>query len=257
MNNKLFNYVDENKSELYLGIGIGTGVVAAIMAVSAAPKAAEALRLAREGRDKMSKARYILEDVKTIAPYYAPSLTIAAFAVTFIGGSYKITTQKYITQRALTHVAESRFAEYQKKVIEKLGEEKEGEIRKEIVEEKTKELPPPESENGIIHTGHGDDLFYDFESGRWFRSSIDYINNSITRVGGLNEELKSFDEVSLNRLYSVNDIPEIGLADGMKWRTYGPRACKSIEICFEPSDSLTETGKPYIVMSFWNRPTAE
>lgn len=95
--------------------------------------------------------------------------------------------------------------------------------------------------NNIVVTGHGNDVFYDDFSGRWFYSDINFIKKA---VNDLNYQLINDMFVGLEEFYAYLDLPPIGASRFLGWNVdYG-----TIELDF--TADLDETGKPYTVMMF-------
>lgn len=69
---------------------------------------------------------------------------------------------------------------------------------------------PQPDESFVSHTGDGNDLFFDPLSGRYFRSSMEYVKQVINEV---NEQLIDGNFVALNEIYQMWHIPEIDLGD--------------------------------------------
>ena len=69
---------------------------------------------------------------------------------------------------------------------------------------------PQPDERLIIQSGHGNDLFYDPLSGRYFRSSMEAIKKGIKEV---NEMLNNGNFVSISEVYNCWDIPGTELGD--------------------------------------------
>lgn len=89
---------------------------------------------------------------------------------------------------------------------------KKGDIEK-IDQEKAKATlsrNPQPSEDLIIHTKYGNDLFFDSMSGRYFRSSMEHIVQGINNV---NEMLNNGNFVSVNELYDEWGLPGIEFGD--------------------------------------------
>lgn len=98
-------------------------------------------------------------------------------------------------------LSESTLRDYQKKVVETIGEKKEQSVRDAVAKEKIEQTPVHTKE--VILTGRGESLCYDSVSGRYFKSDMETIKKAENE---LDARLRNEMYVSLNEFYY-----EIGL----------------------------------------------
>jgi hypothetical protein len=110
-------------------------------------------------------------------------------------------------------LAEVTMKEYQAKVVEKLGENKEREIRDDISRDRVENNPL--SRNEVIYTTHGDTLFYDPYSGRYFKSDIEYVKQVLNKLS--RDMLTDGENICLNDVYYELDLKRIDLGNHMGW----------------------------------------
>ena len=207
------NYIRKNSPAILTGLGIIGLVTSVVMTAKVAPKAHDILqRKKEEQQDKeMTKGQIIWDDTKAVAPLYFPVALSVAVSSACIIGSYKISTKRLAAMSTAYILAESKLAEYQAKVIEKLGEDKEKLLRDEIKKEKIEQ--DPYSKNEVIVDENGD-LFYDLNGGRYFRCTEARLNKIESK---LNRRLMLEEWISLNDFYYEIGLNPTKLGDDFGW----------------------------------------
>lgn len=203
--------IDKYSPEILIGCGLVGFATTCMLVAHEAPIAKEELddlhAKLGESDEEISKAKIIFEEAKTVLPIYAPSIISGVMSCGCILGSYRISSKRTAALATAYEFANSSLIEYQNKVVEKLGEKKEKEIRHEISEDKIKKNPPPEdykSSYGGINGGKeevytdGLYLFYDNYTGRYLRSNSEIIAKAEKRI---TERLFTEMWVSLNEFY--------------------------------------------------------
>ena len=235
----------KHSPEILTGIGIVGMATAAVMAVRATPKALECMaKVKTEHRDKLDDKRLIgKEIVKRVGPHYIPAAATWAMSAVCLIGASTVNARRNAAIATAYALSESALREYQKKVVEAIGEKKEQGIRDAVA--KSRISSNPASSNEVIVTPKGNTLFYDSVSGRYFRSDIDKIRKIESE---LNRRLYSEMYVSLNEFYYELDIPGIKIGDELGWAVEkGP-----IDIRF--SAQLAEDDTPCIVIDYVSVP---
>lgn len=210
----------KNSPALLIFAGIASMAATMIMVNRVAPKAKIVLDEIHDRRDTdetrpevitaRDKALDIWNDFKAVAPFYAPAAVTFIVGSACIIGSYKISTKRLTAITTAYGIAENRLQEYQKKVIEKIGPEKEQEIRDEIAEKHMKEV---EEKEGLPELHDGLELWYDDMSKRYFRASLQDIYDAKEHV---NVTLQG-SPVKLNEFYCVLGLEEVEAMDIYEW----------------------------------------
>ena len=187
--------IDKHSPAILIGcglVGFGTTVVlVAKEAPIARDKLDEVHKELGKREEEVSKGRVIFEETKAVLPIYAPAIVSGTVACGCILASYRISSKRTAALATAYEFANSSLLEYQQKVVEKLGEKKEREIRQEIVEDKIMKNPPPANTDEPYIDGMY--LYYDVYTGRYFRA------NSVIIGKGEKEITK--------RLYLENWVP--------------------------------------------------
>ena len=234
------NECKKNSPALLIFAGLASMAATVVMVAKVAPKAEQRLAESVQKRyDEwkeqgiedvpMTRKEEILdiwEDVKAVAPIYAPAAVTFIVGSACIIGSYKISTARLSALTTAYGIAENKLVEYQKKVIEEIGEEKEQEIHKKITKD---HMEKEEDKNGVpkdvdMDLIDGTQLWFDDISKRYFRATCQDLYEAKEHV---NVCLQS-GPVSLNEFYCVLGLDEVEALDIYEWRE-GDR----LEIRFE------------------------
>jgi len=170
---------------------------------------------------------------------YIPTAAVGVVTIACIIGAHNVHLRRNAALASLYSLTESAFKDYQAKVVETIGKNKELKVRDDISEDKIKHNPTGEAE--IFFTGKGETLCYDVMSGRYFKTDIDKIKRA---EYSLNRQLMSEMFISLNEFYDELGLSHIKLGEEMGWNI--DKA--SIEIRF--SAQLTDNEEPCLVLNY-------
>ena len=112
--------------------------------------------------------------------YIPTALSAAGTVACIVGSHYCSEKQKEVLSSAYL-LSQTTLQEYQRRVIDRIGEKKEKEVRDETIKALADRQAPvanflTDSREAYI-TGHGNTLFYSVPSGEYFRSDINYLKN--------------------------------------------------------------------------------
>lgn len=253
---KLAGEISKNSPVILTGLA-ATGVVSSIvLAIKATPKALDnidkeylhefcAPDREQDGYDfenwKDDKAIPFTkrEIFKLTWKCYIPTAAVGAVTIACIIGAHNVHLRRNAALASLYSLTESAFKEYQAKIVETIGKNKELKVRDNISEDKIKHNPTGDAE--IFFTGKGETLCYDVMSGRYFKTDIDKVRRA---QNDLNRRLMSEMFISLNELYDELGLSNIRLGEEMGWNID-----KSlIDISF--SAQLTENEEPCLVLNY-------
>ena len=261
---KATDMITKNSPTILTGVGVAGLITTTILAVKATPKAlclisdrvwekykeevpekdipyntwlgAEPSEL--EYKANMRKLGF-KEVVKVAWKPYIPAFAVGTATAICMIFSNQISLRRNAALASLYTVTETAFKEYQNKIIETIGKNKERRVRDTIDSEQIQANPP--SKNEIIMTGKGEVLCYDSLSGRYFKSDVEQIRKM---VNDLNRDLLNYGFVSLNEFYESIGLSDIQLGNYMGWDVEKGM----IEIDF--SAQLTEEDTPCLVLNY-------
>jgi hypothetical protein len=170
---------------------------------------------------------------------YLPTIVMGVVTISCIIGANHISLRRNAALASLYGITEAAFKEYQSKVVETIGKNKELKVRDEISADHVKRNPPGQKE--VIFTGRGEVMCYDSISGRYFKSDIEQIRRSVNE---LNRNLLSDMFLTLNEFYDAIGLSGTSLGDQMGWDIDKGM----LEINF--STQLTEENEPCLVLNY-------
>ena len=227
--------ISKHSPEILTTIGIFGMATTAVLAVKATPKALKNIEEVKkaENKDKLTPAEVIKATWRCYIPAVATGVTSAMCLV----GANSVHVRRNAAIATAYKISETAFTEYKNKVVETIGEKKEGEIRDKIAKDKAETYSHGNTE--VVMTNMGDSLCLDAAFGRWFTSSYD----KILRVqNDLNRQINSHMKLSLNEFYTALGLSSVDSGDDVGWNIDYP-------LDLHLSATLTEDGKTCIVVS--------
>lgn len=223
-----------NNSPTILTVSSVIGVVSTVILASQDTiKAQEILRKEQpEGKREVFDATW---------KCYIPTAISASLTVACIIGSHYCSTRQKEALTSAYLLSQTTLHEYQKRVIDKIGEKKE----KEIMTETRKAMAAPAiissgSSVDAIETGHGNSLFYDLPGDVYFKSDINFLKST---VNDLNHELISEMMFDWNELYYRWGLPRKKYGGDLIFDVDRP-----LDLKLEPE--LMENGQVRIIVDY-------
>lgn len=151
----------KNAPHILMALGTGGSVTAVIFAAKAAPKAHEAMwnlktektaeRLQMDPEEVREKADIrneyskltIPETIKVCGKFYIPAIGMELFSLLCFWGAHGIDVKRQALLAGTVYSMEQMLVEYQKKVVNMIGEGPEKEIRNAIAQDHVDRNPPP------------------------------------------------------------------------------------------------------------------
>jgi hypothetical protein len=247
----------DNSSAILTSFGVAGTVTTAYLTGRATFKAARIIEQEQELRkSRMNNdgghdiaARGVLNHelttgtkIKLVWPLYIPPVGAGATTIACIVAANKISSRKIAALAVASGISERALQEYKEKVIEKLGDRQDRQIRDEIAQDRVKNNPANSRE--IIFAGTGEVLCFDMSSGRYFQSTVEEIKKAENRI---NYELIHFMSASLSMFYE-----EIGLAPTSYSDSVGWNSNHHLEVVF--STVMSADNRPCIAIDFSKQP---
>lgn len=235
------NVLDKHSPEILTSIGIAGMISTTIMAVRATPKAI--LLIEEEKVELGVEELNTKEIVKTCWRCYIPATITGGISIACLIGANTVNNKRNALLATAYKLSETTLTEYRNKVVEVIGDKKEGEIREAISKDRVDNNPVNEKE--IYLMGSGDSLCYDNISGRYFKSDM----NKMQRAENtLNRRLMNEVYVSLNEFYDLLGLPPTQMGETLGWKYEGDL----VELRFDAI--LSEKGEPCIVIDYTSDP---
>lgn len=226
----------KNSPTILTGISVAGLISTVVMAVQATPKALgmlddEVFRRYEESLvDKdisymeylnCSEGYSVQDRIRTLPKLdlirltwrcYMPSILMGGLTIGCIVGANSINLRRNAALASVYSLTETALKEYQAKVVETIGENKEQKIRDDIHKDKVAKDPVNNKE--VILTGKGDTLCYDVLSGRYFKNDIENIRKIQNE---LNRDLLTEMFISLNDVYYAFGLAGVKTGNDMGW----------------------------------------
>lgn len=226
----------ENSPHILSGLAVAGLISTTTLAIRATPKA---LLLIESEEHELNAKLTTLEIIKLTWKCYVPACAVGLTSIFCIIQANSISLKRNAAIASMYTLTEAAFQEYQAKVVETIGKNKELKIRDDVSSDKIKNNPHSTSE--IIFTGKGEVLCYDSLTGRYFKSSIEQIRQAINT---LNKHLMSNMFITLNELYYAIGLSSTELGDLLGWNIEKGL----IEPTF--STQISDMGEPCLVISY-------
>lgn len=242
--------ISKNSSTILTGVAVGGVVTTIVFAITGTIKALSILDSMIT--EPQTKDTINIQELPSILPKkevflltwkcYIPALATGLITIVCIIAANSIGLQRNAALAGLYGLTEATLKEYQSKIVETIGKNKELAVRDDISADRLKQHPIGDAE--VIFTGKGEIMCYDSLSGRYFKSEVEKIRKSQNK---LNRDLISENFVTLNELYDELGLSNIKLGYDMGWDVD-----KMIDITF--SAQLTDEEEPCLVLNYEVKP---
>jgi hypothetical protein len=259
--------ISKNSPTILTGLSVAGLVTTAILGIKATPKAISVIEDhvwmlyeedIRKSKNNISFPEWIgakdlnnysfkdqlkvlskKEIIKLTWKLYLPMLAVGLTTIGCTIGSNHISLRRNAALASIYGLTEAAFKEYQAKVVETIGKNKELAVRDEISGDRIKQNPP--GKNEIIFTGKGEVMCYDSLSGRYFKGDVDKIRKVVNE---LNRRLLSEMYIPLSEFYYEIGLANTELGDQLGWELDKG----NIQIDF--SAHLTENDEPCLCLNY-------
>ncbi len=233
--------LSKHSPTILTSLGVAGVLTTAVMAAKATPKALRLLDDYMYEKDPVYRHEDLTagEVIRVAWKVYIPTMAVGLVTCTCIIAANHVNLRRNAALAGLYTLTETAFKEYQTKVAQTIGHNKERKVHDAVNADRVANNPP--SVNDIIITGDGEVLCYDALSGRYFKSDIETVRR---KINDLSFNMLSGDFVSLNDLYYELGLQGTKLGDQLGWGI----DLGKIDPKF--SSTLTEDGKPCLVIDF-------
>lgn len=207
--------VSDNSPVLLTAVGVAGVITTAYLTHKAAVKMTGE-ELEYEFMTKDDDARYEPTAKELIQKHwklYIPPVSVAAVTCVSIIGANRIGTRRAAAVAAAYTISERAYDEYKSKVIERIGVNKEREIRDSIAQDRVT--------RDITHAGElieqdGKVLCHDAYSGRFFYSTVESVNKAVNVV---NKEINDNGSATISDFYDAVGLSHTSISDSFGWNT--------------------------------------
>lgn len=221
---KVTDLIQDNASAILTAGGVVGTVTTAVLTGRATFKAAELIAsteneasiiASREKHEPVDVKFDSKQKVMLVWPLYIPPVLTGGATIASTIMANRMSAQRAAALAAAYGMSQKQLDEYKHKIEEKLGVKKAETIRDEIQQDRVNNNPP----QNIVIIGNGEVLCYDAYSGRYFKSTVEYIRRAEVVV---QKEILNGNECSLSVFYDELDLPQIGVASEVGWNINHP-----------------------------------
>ena len=223
----------KNAPTILTAVGAAGVVLTAVAAGKASIKAKKALEDIPEDAD-------IKEKAKVVAPIMAKPFLLGAATIFCIFYADHQHIKREAAVAAAYTLSSKALDEYEAKVIDTIGENKNKKIKDAIAEDKVSKNPPPDTI--VFSNDEGMTVCYDNYTGRYFKADIETIRKV---QNDLNDIMIKDGFVALNEYYERLGLPGIKTGEDIGWNVNYDDL-----IDFEFSSQLSEQSIPVLVINF-------
>lgn len=246
---RMSKFAIDNSPAILTSVGVVGTATTAYLAGKASFEASDIIRYKEASDDERGELTHdqrelMKQRIQLVWRLYIPAATTGIASVACIIGANRVGARRAAGLAAAYSIAEKTFEEYKSKVIEKIGERKEEQVRDDIAQDR-------------ITTTHAEDLkllglsegelCYDKFSDRYFLGSVEGIHAAIN---SFNNAMNHDGYASLADLYRLLEMEAPTFSENIGWnhdRLLEPRI----------SSALAHGTRPVIVMDFSHEPTPD
>ena len=243
---KIIGEIAKNSPTILTGMGVAGTCLTAIFASKATLQAERELEKYYEIHETDTEPPTMMDKAKVVLPLYIPTAITGLTTAACIIGSHEINVRRQAALASAYSLSTEAMKELQNKVTETYGEKDAKKLKSDIREDHIKANPIKEEK--VVLTGHGNALFFDEQSGRYFRCDMEVIKRAINN---LNEDLLNGNYVLLNDFYYAIGLGQVKLGDQLGWNLY---STGKIEVDFDYRGE-EYTGEPCGVLVYNVAPT--
>lgn len=273
--------VEQKSPAILTGIGIGSFVGCAVLAVKATPKAIQLMDLKAqekyiellnpndsaeyetyeewlgvEERRIVQPSVYFqvltpVEVIKSTWRAYTPSVGLGVIGLVCLIAAARVNSARNAAFAGAASIAEKALYEYQQKVFDILGEDKANEIRDQIAKDHIQKIdvePVSGVDNQVVCSrGTGDTWIYDPVTDRKWKSDLETVRAA---MNDFNHDLIGGIYGSLNDWYYCLGIKGVQIGDDIGWCSD-----KLLDIRF--AAMVLDNGEPAIVLDYETLPNSQ
>ncbi len=217
-------YTIEHAPQILTGIGVSALIGAGIVAVKNTPAAYEEIQ--EKKRDEGVNKLPLWDIIKIGAKYYVVPGGMAIAGATCVFSGLHVSTSRADAFAALAASQAVRLKDTRDVVREKFGEKKANEVDEEVARKEIERDGIPDIQ-WIEETGHGDQIVWWPNFGRWFKCDIGWIRRVVNEInkeieeGDVNEndpyDTKTLSGVCVNRFMAGIGIAKCDIGMLLGW----------------------------------------
>lgn len=206
---------------ILMGVGCVGMVSTVVLAVRATPKAVYLLQQEYDldpydgtqlPADLLVKELGPKKTIETTWKCYIPATVVGLGSITCLLMSHKLSAGKSAAMASAYSLLERTMDEYQDRVIEQIGKEKNDVIREKVQQAVVESTGNEE----LIPYGNGEILCFESLTGRYFKSDENAI---MAAVNDFNRDLIHEFSCTMNDWFYILGLPNVAIGDSLGWTT--------------------------------------
>ena len=272
--------VEQKSPAILTGIGIGSFVGCAVLAVKATPKAIQLMDMRAQEKYRefleptTPPSEYEtyeewldIEDLTVVPPRvyfnvltpvevikstwkaYIPAVGLGVVGIVCLIGAARVSSARNAAFAGAASIAEKALYEYQQKVIDILGEDQANEIRDELAKDRIVKIDAADisGDNETVCSRPGGSWIYDPITDRKWKSDLEAVRAA---MNDFNHDLIGGVYGTLNDWYYCLGVKGVSIGDDLGWCSD-----KLLDIRF--SAMVLDNGEPAIVLDYETLPNAK
>lgn len=154
------------------------------------------------------------EQVQATWRFYIPAVSMGVATTACILGAHSIHTRRNAAIMTAYSLTDKAFQEYKEKIVETIGEKKEGEARDAISKDRLDSTPLNKGDVVVLNSGRS--LCYDEVTGRYFKSDMETIRRAVNNI---NQQCNNEAYASQNDFYREIGLDPIAIGEELGWRS--------------------------------------
>ena len=197
-----------------------------------------------------AKTEALWEGTKKLAPAIAPTVIWFTFGAGCIAASHRADSKKIAALTSAYELSETYRRNYISKVKDKLGERKAKEIEDDFYQEQAqKNMPSGPNDANICQTGHGNQLYFDEGSSRFFRASPQWLEKCKIDIS---HEVFVNNYACVNDFYYILGIPACSLGNLAGWEsTHDLDRDDLLDIRWDSRASTSDWGETFGFLTYY------
>jgi hypothetical protein len=235
-----------NAPAILTAIGVTGAITTAVLAGKASFKAAEVIarEQARHDLEEQSHPFDIKEKAELTWKLFVPAVGTGVLTVAAIVMSNRISTRRAAALASAYTVSQEFFKEYKKAVVDKIGEEKEKEVREDVARKVFEKNPPPVI---VSAAQNGKCWIHDVYSEQMILSSPIELDRAVNEI---NFQIINNGSATLSDFYN-----ELGATHGNFAREIGWSSPNKLEL--DIGTTRDPDGMPLLTLDFRTEPVRE
>lgn len=235
----------DNAPAILTAIGVTGAITTAVLAGKASFKAAEIIsqEQARMDLEEQSHPLEFKEKAELTWKLYVPAVGTAVLTVAAIIASNRISTRRAAALASAYTVSQEFFKEYKKAVVDRIGKDKEKEVREDVARKAIEKNPPPV----IVQGQNGKCWIHDVYSEQMILSSPIDLDRAVNEI---NFQILNNGYATLSDFYT-----ELGATHGNFAREIGWTSPNKLEL--DIGSTRDPDGMPVLTLDFRTEPVRE